>query len=68
MGAVYGEIPLFGPGAGSAASAGVTDSGAGMTGEGGRVGMAAAVAWGLGAVHVEIPAASAGMTDLGARV
>ena len=32
VGAVLGEIPLFGPGAGSAASAGMTDLfGAGMT-------------------------------------
>ena len=34
VGAAYGEIPLFGPGAGSAASAGMTRWGAGMTEKG----------------------------------
>ena len=35
LGAAHGGIPLFGPGAGSAASAGMTDLGTGVTG--GRV-------------------------------
>ena len=62
--AVLGEIPLFGPGAGSAASAGMTEvgksgldggGGAGMTAREGPgatergVEMASEVVWGLGA-------------------
>ena len=37
LGAVRGEIPLFGPGAGSAASAGMTDPWGGCDGVVGRV-------------------------------
>ena len=70
VGAVRGEIPLFKPGAGSAASAGMTDLGArgGEVAEVGGCGCGGRVAGrGVGAVLGEIPAASAGMTDLRAR-
>ena len=79
LGAVHGEIPLFGPGAGSAASAGMTESwGGGDGGARGDGGVGAEMAEGSrddgevrcggGAVLGEIPAASAGMTEWGARV
>ena len=62
--AVLGEILVFGPGAGSAASAGMTEMGRGCDGRWGRERRWVAGCNG-GAVHGEIPAASAGMTEMG---
>ena len=55
---VWGLGAARGVGFGPQIKFGATDLGAGMALE---------VVWGLGAVRVEIPAASAGMTEVGAR-